>query len=300
MNDWFKDQAWKSKWFEWFHVIYATIVVAGGIVTIFPDKPELRELIILIAFCSYSGILLIFLVLFTFKFSRKARYSEATKCLHSALHSARDAYHYLDWCKSESHDEVSFDKERLCRYMTATLTSVSAAFTLVTGVNCRTSIKILGQTADNQLYVSTLARDAIAKTASEDRDRIEGEKHLVSANTDFHLITEGHLNYFCDSNLPKYPNYANSSLGNNGVQKGQPWKLPYKSSIVWPIRYVYTKNETEASTTKDTNEDLFGFLTVDSSSVNAFIEKYDVEMGAALADTLFPLLNAYAVFMARN
>jgi hypothetical protein len=283
----------KKNWFEWFHVIYATVVIATAFSAIFPEKPELRELILLIAFVTYSVILLIFLIYFTFTYSRKARYAEATKCMHTALHAARDAYHYLDWCRSKDHDDVVFDENRLCMYMKTVLTSISEAFSIVAGVKCRVSIKVLGQNTDNQLYVRTLARDEVSQTQCDKRDLSESNKHLVTKNTDFHLITEGLSDYFFEGDLEHYPNYMNTSIDEHDGLRGQKWSLPYKSTIVWPIRYVFNRHERDDSQ-GNCQEDIYGFLTVDSSSKNAFSERYDVQMGATLADALFPVMNAYS------
>lgn len=295
MFAWIRDKVWKWNWFEWFHVIYATIVIATAYSSLWPDSTS-RESLLLGAFLVYFAVLLIFLILFTFKFARKSRYSEATKCLHSALHASRDAYHYLDWCKSDDHKKIQFNEKQLCSYMKTTLTSIADAFTIVTGVRCRCSIKVLGQDDKNQLFVKTLARDEVSRTECKQKDSSETNAHLVSLNTDFCEITEGNLDYFFVGNLTKYVNYTNTSMKKHNGFRGKKWTLPYKSTIVWPIRYVYDEFETgngNDTNENDTNEDLYGFLTVDSSSMNAFIERYDVQMGALLADALFPVLNAY-------
>jgi len=293
MNAWIRDVVWnwKNHWFEWFHVVYASIVIVSAFSNIWPSEAETRELLLLVAFLIYFVVLLVFLILFTFKFSRKSRYAEATKCLHSALHSARDAYHYLDWCKSEDHEKIVFDEERLCAYMKTTLTSIADAFTIVSGVRCRSSIKVLGQNSQGQLFVKTLARDEVSQVECQKKDSVETTSHLVSLNTDFSEITEGNLDYFYVGDLTKYLNYTNTSMKKHDSMKSEKWTLPYKSTIVWPIRYVYIKSEVENGT--GTHEDLYGFLTLDSSSVNSFIKRYDVQMGALLADSLFPVLNAY-------
>lgn len=294
MFAWIREKVWnwKAHWFEWFHITYASIVIISAVSTLWPNDAETRELLLLGAFLLYFVVLLVFLILFTFKFSRKARYSEATKCLHSALHSARDAYHYLDWCKSEEHNEIAFDESRLCGYMKTTLTSIADSFTIVTGVRCRCSIKVLGMDDGiDQLFVKTLARDEVSQTECKQKDLDETNSHLVSLNTDFREITEGNIDFFFVGDLTKYVNYTNTSINKGNKRDGEKWTLPYKSTIVWPIRYQYNKNERDNGT--GTQEDLYGFLTVDSSSKNAFIERYDVQMGALLADSLFPVLNAY-------
>jgi len=293
----------KSHWFEFFHTIYATIVITTATGALYTqktggDSADFTTSLLLIFFLVYFVILLLFLILFTFKYSRKARYSEATKCVHNALHISRNAYHYLDWCNSPVKDSVHFDNERFNKYMTDALSSACMAFTLVTGVRCRTSIKVIGQTADQQLYVTTLARDTVSSNECAHKDRNESpEKHLILSNTDFHLIMQDMLPYFFSNDLPNYPNYSNTSINDYAPSKGSKWTLPYKSTIVFPIRYVWTKEEVSnfAVDNEKNNKDIYGFLTVDCSSKEVF-ESYDVDMGAALADALFPIFNAYVKF----
>lgn len=291
MFDFLKKHVRKS-WFEWFHTVYASIVIVSAISIAWGDPSSTKELLLLGMFLAYFVTLLFFLIIFTFKFARKARYAEATKCIHDAIHTARDAYHYLDWCHSPDREKVVFDNHRFRELMVTALTSASAAFSLVSGLKCRTTIKVLGQNDDGTLYVSTVARDTVSCGLCKKIDDAEGKQHLVSKNTDFHLISEGNRPYFFNNNLPKYPNYLNTSqdiasYGNNGK-----WNLPYKSSIVWPIRYVWEKGEA-AINDGEKPEDFYAFLTVDSSSQEAFIEEFDVQMGAALADALFPVFDAY-------
>lgn len=300
MFAWIRGVIWsfKHNWFEWFHFSYASIVILTAIAAVFfPENATAKEELLLKVFLAYPFVLLVFLIAFSFKFSRKARYSEATKPIHNALHNTRDAYHYLDWCDSEDHNDYVFDEERLCHYMTSTLTSVSVAFSLVSGTMCRSSIKVIGQNDEGHLYVTTLARDSASKVNNEERDGEEKDQHLVSSNTDFHLIAENNKNYFFEGNLPKYPNYLNTSSRKISKSEKNEWHLPYKSTVVWPIRYLYTKKDKESA--DGVTERLLGFLTIDSSSVNAFIERYDVEMGAIIADGLYPVLDAYAKFKAK-
>ena len=41
-------------------------------------------------------------------------------------------------------------------------------------------------------------------------------------------------------------------------------------------------------------DDYYGFLTVDCNSINVFNPSYDVEMGAAIADALFPIFDMFS------
>ena len=144
--------------------------------------------------------------------------------IHETLHKARDAYHYLEWCKSPDHPDLSFDITRFRQEMVGVLTAAGTAFSLVTGVKCRVSIKVIGQTTDNNLYVTTLARDHVSVDQCAARDDSEDCQHLISKNTDFHLIMDGNLNYFFSNDLQVYTHYQNTSQDdyrkNNPIEVG--------------------------------------------------------------------------------
>ena len=122
--------------------------------------------------------------------------------------------------------------------------------------------------------------------------------HLITENTDFLEIirkkgTPGG-SYFISNILPLLSGYKNSSFEvheqtnpptQNFVTNIMNWKLPYKSTIVVPIRPLkLTKNE---------NEDIIGFLCVDSEKMFAFRKKYDCSMLKGIADGIYNTLNRY-------
>lgn len=280
----------QTKWFGWFHFVYASLVIASSFFNIWNVDQTDKELILLSFFSAYFLILLLFLLFFTINYSRKARYSEATKAIHDTVHASRDAYHYLDWCVSSKHPDVVYNEGDFCEKTTRILTSLSTAFTLVTGTKCRSSLKVIGQDENDDLFVTTLARDNTSTEDKNNRYNDANKRHLISANTDFMLIAGHDYNYFFHNNLPKYDDYQNSSIEEyRSPNDSRKWVLPYKSTIVWPIRYKRRNNENN-----DRDADLYGFLTIDSSSRNVFSDKYDVDMGAIVADSLFATLDAYS------
>jgi hypothetical protein len=76
------------------------------------------------------------------------------------------------------------------------------------------------------------------------------------------------------------------------AQNGKNKRSDYNSTIVWPIRYKLQPDETQCSD-DDLGQILLGFLTVDAKPANAFEHRYDIDMGAQVADTLYIVLQRY-------
>ena len=294
------------RWFEWLHHAYVLLALISMAIAAFGVEHSDKEKIFIWLLGIYFVILLVAFIGTLFTYGRKARYADATANLHDSLHAARDAYHYLEWCLCPDRENVVFDKTRLRGILIQSLTAANAAFSLVNGVPCRTSLKLLGTTAVmpedlnslDKIYVQTLARDAVSAKKCEDRDRVEGKKHLISDNTDFQFILRRRINFFFSGDLSKEHNYENSSItdmSQGSTDGSTSWPLAYKSTIVWPIRYLYSLAEKDELGNNQllSDQDLYGYLTVDSASRNAFDGRYDVQMGATLADALFPVLDAY-------
>lgn len=294
----------KEHWFEWFHLIYASITIVAAFMTILGERNTVKEVTFLILFGVYFLILLIFQIFSTYTYSKTTRYAEAYNYLHEAIHLARNAYHYLEQCYSPEQPQTHFEKELFREYMISVLSAASAAFSLVTGVRCRTSIKVLGykvlENHEKELFISTLARDRVSMDRHGYRDRNEGSRHSVQYNDDFSFIMGNRAHHFFSNNLKKISNYFNTSIAHKVYDRQdwivEDWCLPYVSTIVWPIRYLSRGDEYQESSQENNHNDqdiYYGFLTVDSAYKNVFNKQYDTEMGAALADAIFSVLDMY-------
>lgn len=241
----------------------------------------------------FSLFLMGYVIYQEYRFSRKARYAEATYSIHSCVHFLRD---------------YQFDLERLrepveCkRALSKVVTALANAFSLVTGTHCRACIKTLEirdisqeqfkkmtdpQERFKHLYVTTFCRDEVTTTKRAD-NLTDNYAHHVVGNTDFrdlYLNAEKRI-FFCNDLQACGGTYQNSSTQALSAA-GQ--KLPYRSTIVWPIRklaYAQDKGEID-------KQDIIGFLCVDSARRKVFRNDYDLEMGAIVADTLFVFLKTY-------
>ncbi len=258
-----------------------------------------KGIVLSIAISVLLVLLFAYQLFVTFKFGAKSRYAEAQPTLHACQHELRDLYRYLSRCLSEEHphQNIQFEDRELVERLVTAMTALNTAFCITTACNCRVSIKLLGaeegrdpQNTDN-LYLRTVARDETSRKKKEHDDRGEGTKHKLNANSDFQGLYQEIGNYFFNGSLWKDTSYRNSNDGH--AQPGNTKRKDYNSTIVWPIRYKLQPDEPPEPDNPDLKQILLGFLTVDSLTENAFQERYDVDMGAQVADTLYVVLERY-------
>lgn len=257
-----------------------------------PSDIELLYISLLSAF----SIFLFFYVLYQeYRFSRKARYAEAMYSIHSGIHFLRDYQGDFENICDKGKIEC---KRRLSKVVTA----FANAFSLVTGTHCRACIKTLElrditqdkfkqlSTKDRATYlnVTTFCRDSSSARGENVDDKYT---HPINGNTDF---LELYLNFekrmYFSNNIPHEKGYSNSSFQINK-------KLPYSSTVVWPIRKLVYVQDKKADELLNQEQDIIGYLCVDSARRNVFQEGYDFEMGAIIADALFVFLKGYHTYL---
>jgi len=224
------------------------------------------------------------------------------KYVHSAIHSNRDAYHYLELCIL---GEKEFSEDLFKEYMISSLTAMSVAFLITTRKTCRTCIKILAQ-SDDRLCLKTLARD---RESTERYGYVDikpfidlelnsnkiGNQHIASD------IMLGSIPYYFSNNLSIsiQRTYLESIAENRYHEKHaarKDWKLPYLSAIFSPVRYIQSNDEYGSlglqSQEQKPSKIYYGFFAVDSRDINVFSE-LEHQMTAVFADSLFPVLSIY-------
>jgi len=273
---------------------FATIV--GLIIAVFSvnDKATL-SVIYAVELSAFSLFLMGYVIFQEYRFSRKARYAEAMYSIHSCVHFLRD-YQF--------DEKILKDPTDCQEQLKKVVTSLANAFSLVTGTHCRACIKTLevrGISQDNfqnlqdnnakllHLFVNTFCRDEITTTASVNKAESKDKyTHHVIGNTDFRVLylDVNKRIFFCNDIQACGGDYQNSS-----TQTGQ--KISYRSVITWPIRKLVYKQDQDDAGKFNEDQDILGFLCVDSARRNIFREDYDREMGAIVADSLFVFLKKY-------
>lgn len=310
-------KAWKewrifrtTHWMEWIHHLYVLLALSGYIFAAFTSN-TIKETILLSVLAAYLFLVLIFLAYFVHTLGTKAKYAEITYYYHEANHILRDLYRYMDSLLNDSSSLSNEAEEKIQSYLEMFLTSASTAFSLTSGVSCRMSIKVLAHTKDGshtsnsdfgELFAKTLARDHLSKHAHCEYKSDDEKKHLLSKNTDYLLITAQDQNFYFNGNIDESHPHYQSTYTQDGAFHGNRPKASLKayenrSTIVWPIRYKYLKDEKINVDSQEEkwyqNHCLYGFLTLDADARNAFSLRYDEKFGAAFADSLYHILDQY-------
>lgn len=185
--------------------------------------------------------------------------------------------------------------------------SISNCYSLLTGKQCRCTVKEL----KDDLSVRTVVRDTLSKNRMHLCQIQDKAEHHLDENTDFYNLwysLYGCSRYFyCDNliNFYKTSKYKNSSFKILGKPEIIPilrffsfvrkWRLPYKSTIVLPIRYFSEFKPPEKPDKKLQNPQkqdyphwkFWGFLCIDCNSRKIFDNEFSPELGAAFSDILY-------------
>jgi len=265
----------------------------------------------------YILLLSIFLFVQEYRFERKARYADASYLFHEVQHKIRDLNHVLYETINQGR---RFEPEAYSKNIQDILTDVSHFFSFITAVRCRVCIKTftynikdgnqpnIPPRIDASSGIQTFARDR--DSASCTKEKGSNTRLRVSDNTAFEQILEENERYFFNNDLSIafhngwYKNTTFTKIAQKSskiVQKKHVYhNFPYSSIIVLPIGYKVQKHDLLAQN-KDVNENIFiGFLQIDSKSKDTFDERYDVCIGAAIADSLYSLIYQYGFIACTN
>lgn len=308
-------------------VVYAWYATGSA-----PDKEaaigEYKLKILTWAISILPIVLFLFLMYFAITYGRKAKYGEVMGHLHSIQHELRDLFSEMREFQREhnipSGNEIPvFVKTASDSYrkmfnekMQSILSRFAYCYGITSGVNCRASIKLIGMLDKNKgssvenLYIRTLVRDINSTSECKKKDVAEkNEDHLVSDNTDFLKIVRQKRSYYFSGNINAEDDYENSSLKfweqHNPMRTAIRKKIPILSRFLeflkpeWGSLFPYVSVIVLPIRCKEGSEGLgvpIGFLSVDSKSRKCFWERYDVHLGASIADSIYHVLEEYTLF----
>lgn len=214
------------------------------------------------------------------KFLKKERYADAVSAISDVFQEMKKVAARM---QTDNAPQVREQLEKV-------VGAIAKTFSLVTGKNCRACIKVLlsekKHGGGTSFYVETLCRDKITPVEQKE----QGTKHPLEQNTDFETIFKGEDSFFAN-NLPGIPpGYKNSSFNVYGdPATTREWKLPYKSTIVWPVR----ERKPAVAPGCEEEQNLMGYLCVDAKDTHVFSRRYDVDLGVAFAEALYGLLKDF-------
>lgn len=242
---------------------------------------------------------------------KRHRYAQSVYYTHFVNHVVRDFV-----------GEVALRKKPSVKNTVDEIAQAAAAcFTVLTSRRCRASVKQVllngkpGQQIDEKdIEIKTYARDEVSKIETR---REAPRAHPIIENSDFQDLwhaRSGCYRWYLNNNIPRdymLNQYYNSSfrvLGEPKLRSLGPfswithWSLPYRSTIIWPIRYIpnheyWPPAETYHETIPDKEKPhMWGFLCVDCGSRHVFDKTLATELGSAFADAIYTVIRVHDEF----
>jgi hypothetical protein len=251
---------------------------------------------------SFIFLIVVFSVLLNvYLVAERKRTSRFLKSLKQHIVPLRTSLYGHQFSPPEDiHTPRGPDVQKMCKFI---LAQIADAFTQITGSPCAVSIKII--TPNDKTCVRTLYRDPLSYV---NRSITDGVDYSITDNTAFDYIQRkfpftDKVPYFFSNSLPFEKHYNNHSTSiyarrqwkwaqfcNNrwhfSPMRYLTWPLPYKSTIVAPVCPCIPFQRTQ--------DNLIGFLCVDSPNLRAFKEPGDADLLIYVAADLYPLLKVRA------
>jgi hypothetical protein len=183
--------------------------------------------------------------------------------------------------------------------------AVAECFSVITGHRCRCCIKAAtvkdnseavkskrkkSKTVSQKVVAKVICRDSKTRDLQRMMQNDVEREHILSENTDFTQIWDKDERVYVCGDIPKaYANdeYINSSIDRSKVKinnrKVTEWHLPYKSTLVVPIRSNFLFPKTKTGNCYE----CWGFLCVDSDETHVFDNPCLVELAGSFADLFF-------------
>lgn len=98
---------------HWMYLAYIAVTLFQ--LWLYPDSQTGKELILTISVTVMLVVLLIYMLIVTYKLGVKSRYAETQSSMHICQHTLRDTYHYLSRCLSNDppHRDIVFEESKL-------------------------------------------------------------------------------------------------------------------------------------------------------------------------------------------
>lgn len=270
------------KSFAWISIISAILGIWGALFVTSIDTK------LLLAVSGISIALILTLILGIFVTKEHARQNKSLtedqeQSFFDLSRKTREALEIILFNTKAGQKISETDEERIKVQLIAILDMLCVYYKRVTGKKCRACIKTIYEDNKHIAYVSTYVRDSLSLEVT--RHGIKYQSDLLLDNSDFDFLSSPTQDkgYFFSNNLQQDYRaninsarpYKNTSLPKKPFDP-EKWPLPYKSSIVWPIR----------------SGECIGFLALDTAETEAFIETRDIMFGQIVATHLYYIIFA--------
>jgi hypothetical protein len=239
-----------------------------------------------LAFCLFSYILVT-------NFKKLHRYAQAVFYVHYINHVVRDGLASIEAGRPINLRELTED---ICD-------ATANCFSVLSGKRCRCTVWTVNPDED---LVFAFKHDRMTKRTRPELER----PYPILENTDFKNLWyggNGCARFFVARDvveLWKKNQYRSSGfdafgeprmVAGYGFSVVATWTLPFKSSLVVPIRYVpeecpWPAFDEERYSKMPVRPFVWGFLSIDSKSRRSFDLLHGPELAGAIADVLFILL----------
>lgn len=280
-------------WTGWLFLFASVLTVAFLIFDVFRSSRSTTLITLVSLMSAMFAALWVWVIVGEFRHKRNLRYASAVPDWHQALHDLRDAAFLRT--EGDQHSEALIEK------LTESITAFGRAFNTVTGTTVNACVKQLEthttdpsrdeDTRQHSMYDMFVTEVCRNKGSTKWRSSDPNHRDWINRNTDFTIIFKQQNNHFFSNDLSKEDPYDNSHFSSEMLKTK---KYPYYSTIIWPIRKKILDPEVSKRIgASHEDEDLIGFLCIDSKRKNVFKYDFDFWMGAAYADILYPLLKPW-------
>jgi hypothetical protein len=285
------------RWLGWLGV---AALLSGYVISYLKLAEDLSHLVDRLVVSLGFFILLFGLIFRELSRIRKEKFANIMNDLHSISHIVRDQHTILDAMAQQNVEEFTLHAYLIKQNTQQCLNHFASIFSILTGTKCRAAIKLIEPGNDPLrpvVYTFKRDSDSMRFSKADDEDRRTKGVDFLDANTDFKSVFgKTGSRWFFSNDLTTRSNYLNSrdeKLSGRHLtffesllnwSKPQQWALPYSSGIVWPIRQRPIDGLSQAETS------FVGFLTIDGSHRRVFDERFDVYIGASVADSFYSML----------
>lgn len=276
--------SWLDRWGTPLATVGTIVTCAlslGGLAWALISSDEGRLKAILLWCIGSASVIAILMVKMARREHQDVRYGRALEPLHMSHHLLRDASYMRYIQGRDERDWKAIVEESLRQFQ--------SAMSVATGSPCHATIKTVvdhgaaGGRSDaglDGLIVDTYLRSSPRNATFRHGVR----SNTVANNSDFRHLFSVEKNNRCWSHddLLQLEGYENPHWPDNPT----PRNVPYRSTMVWPIRKVIR----DGTSTEPVDFIVHGFLTIDSPDANVLVFERHFHLGAGYADDLLGVL----------
>ncbi len=270
-----------KEWWEQLHHFYVLVALIGTVAG-FAAGATFKEKILLVFVGGYVVVIAVFAAWSVFVNGAKARYAPLMRHVHSAMHCMRNLRVAMN--VEEFHKDPA-SANHLANELTQVLDSLRSCLEIVSGTTVEVRVEIVFRSVDapvSSLQTIPLCRDSVSRQRRRHMDEDAMAKpHAADRSTPYiELLDHDGGDFYFNGDLASQQDYRSEYM------RRFPNDSRPRSVVVWPIRF----RRIAIVGNGPGKHEIVGFLHAESASRAAFNRRYDVELGASFADSLFDVI----------